>query len=215
MTTQQTSRREFLKLTGVTLGVMAITCSGLGYAATRAPKFSAPELAFEKDNAMKRRILITYATRAGSTSEIAATLGETLAGRGFSVDVKPVTTAPSLHGYNAVILGSAVRMANWLPEMVDFIKKNQEALSQTPVALFTVHMLNLGEDQASREARLAYLNAVCPLLKPVDEVFFAGKIDLDKLSFVDRLMVKMVQSPIGDFRDWHEIRAWSSVLFGE
>ena len=213
MTTRNLSRRKFLQLSGVTLGAIAITCSGLGYAATRTPKLAAPELAFEKDNAMNKRILITYATRAGSTSEIAAALGETLAERGFSVDVESVKTNPSLNNYDAVILGSAVRMSNWLPEMVDFIKKNQEALNQIPVAFFTVHMLNLGEDEVSRAARLAYLNSVRPLLSPVDEAFFAGKIDLETLSFVDRLMVKMVKSPIGDFRDWAEIRTWPTVMF--
>lgn len=215
MTPQKITRRRFLKLTGLTLGAAVITCSGLGYAATRAPESTIPEMAFGKDNAMKKRILITYATRAGSTPEIAAAIGETLAGRGLSVDIKPVKANPALHGYDAVILGSAIRMANWLPEMVDFIKKNQEALAKMPVFLFTVHILNLGDDEASRAARLAYLNSVRPLLNPVDEVFFAGKIDLETLSFVDRLMVKMVKSPIGDFRDWNKIRTWSSLVLEE
>ncbi|GAP11819.1 flavodoxin [Bellilinea caldifistulae] len=114
-----------------------------------------------------------------------------------------------------MILGSAVRMANWLPEMVDFIKKNQAELGRKPVALFTVHILNLGDNEASREARHAYLNSLHPCLNPIDEAFFPGKIDLESLSFVDRLMVKMVKSPIGDFRDWKQIRAWSPVIFWE
>ncbi|MCK7530831.1 MAG: flavodoxin domain-containing protein [Marinilabiliales bacterium] len=80
------------------------------------------------------------------------------------------------------------------------------------VALFTVHILNTGADETSRAARLAYLNAVRPFVNPVDEVFFAGRIDLETLSFVDRLMVKMVRSPIGDFRDWDGIRAWSAAI---
>lgn len=212
MTTQKISRREFLKRAGVTAGATAIVCSGLGYAATRAPEFAAPQLTFTQDQTMHKKILITYASRAGSTAEIAARLGETLAGRGFRVDVIPVKTNPSLNGYDAVILGSAVRMANWLPEMVDFIKGHQPELSQMPAALFTVHMLNLEDDEASRTARLAYLNSVRPLLNPIDAAFFAGKIDLESLSFMDRLMVKMVKPPIGDLRDWDKIQAWSSVI---
>ncbi|MCC6147256.1 MAG: flavodoxin domain-containing protein [Anaerolineaceae bacterium] len=213
MTLPRFSRREFLKFAGVSMGVMAVSCSGLGYAAIHAPEFVTPEIVYSKDDIMNKRILISYATHAGSTPEIAAVIGETLARRGFSVVVKPVNANPSLNGCDAVILGSAVHMANWLPEMVDFIKKNQVVLSQMPVALFTVHILNLGNDEASRVSRLAYLNSVRPLLDPMDEVFFAGKIDLDALSFVDRLMVKMVKSPIGDYRDWDGICAWSSVIF--
>lgn len=162
---------------------------------------------------MTKRILITYATRAGSTIGVADAIGAELRRLGLDVDIQPVTANPTLGAYDAVLLGSAIRMANWLPEMVEFIKTNQPALQSRPVALFTVHILNTGADETSRAARLAYLNTVRPLLKPVDEVFFAGRVDLKTLSFVDRLMVKMVKSPIGDFRDWDGIRAWSSAIF--
>jgi menaquinone-dependent protoporphyrinogen oxidase len=162
---------------------------------------------------MTKRVLVTYATRAGSTVGVADAIGAELRRRGLDVDIQPVTAIPTLGEYEAVILGSAIRMASWLPEMVEFIKTNQSALQSRPVALFTVHILNTGADETSRAARLAYLNTVRPLINPVDEVFFAGRIDLETLSFVDRLMVKMVKSPIGDFRDWDGIRAWSSAVF--
>ena len=166
---------------------------------------------------MNKRILIAYATRAGSTSEIAAAIGETLSGRGYLVDVKPVKSQPALNGYSAVILGSAIRMGSWLPEMVDYIKENQMALKQSvsmgmPVGLFTVHMLNTADDPASRTARLAYLDRVRPLLGTVEEAYFTGVIDMEKLSFLDRWMVKMVKSPVGDRRDWNKIRNWASAV---
>ena len=213
MTMKKLSRRDFLKLSGLALGGAAAACSGLGYAATQSPKIATPELVFTKDNSMNKRLLVTYATRAGSTPEIAAAIGETLAARGFSVEVKPVKTNPPLAGYGAVILGSAIRIGNWLPEMVDFIKKNQAALAQMPLAMFTVHMLNLGEDEASRAARVAYTAPIHQLLTPVDEVFFAGKIDYATLSFFDRLMAMAVEkqtgAATGDRRDWEQIRAWA------
>lgn len=162
---------------------------------------------------MTKRVLITYATRAGSTVGVADAIGAELRRRGLEVDIQPVTASPTLGAYEAVILGSAIRMASWLPEMVAFIKTSQAALRSRPVALFTVHILNTGAEETSRAARLAYLNSVRPFLNPVDEVFFAGRIGLETLSFVDRLMVKMVKPPIGDFRDWDGIRAWSSAIF--
>lgn len=162
---------------------------------------------------MNNRILITYATRAGSTVGVAEAIGVTLRLRGLNVDIQPVTARPSVDKYDAVILGSAIRMGGWLPEMVEFIKTNQSVLQSHPVALFTIHMLNTGADETSRAARLAYLSSVRQFVNPIDEAFFAGRIDLDTLSFMDRLMVKMVKSPIGDFRDWERIRAWSSSVF--
>lgn len=156
--------------------------------------------------------LVTYATCSGSTADIAKRIGETLSARSFMVDVKPVKTNPSLNGYDAIILGSAIRMGSWLPEMVDFIKANQFALNTLPVSLFTVHILNTGDDETSRVARHAYLSNIRPLVKPVDKVFFTGVIDLEKLSFLDRMMVKMVKSPIGDYRDWNKIRDWAEGI---
>jgi menaquinone-dependent protoporphyrinogen oxidase len=211
-------RRDFLKAAGLTLAGAALACSGLGYAATRAPETETPEMTIEKDCHMNKCVLIAYATRAGSTPEIAAVIGETLSGRGWAVDVKPVKSQPSLNGYSAILLGSAIRMGGWLPEMVDYLKENQVALQESismgmPVGLFSVHMLNTGDDPASRTARLAYLDRVRPLLGTVEEAYFTGVIDLEKLSFLDRLMAKMVKSPLGDQRDWNKIRNWASAVF--
>jgi menaquinone-dependent protoporphyrinogen oxidase len=218
MTAKPLPRRDFIKAAGMTLAGAALACSGLGYAATRTPEIETPNFVFKKDDSMNQRVLIAYATRAGSTPEIAAAIGETLSARGCAVDVKPVKSQPALNGYSAVLLGSAIRMGSWLPEMVDYIKANQLAMTQSismgmPVGLFTVHMLNTGDDPARRTARLAYLDRVRPLLGKVEEAYFTGVIDLEKLSFLDRWMVKMVQSPLGDRRDWNKIRSWAPVVF--
>jgi menaquinone-dependent protoporphyrinogen oxidase len=162
---------------------------------------------------MNKRILVTYATRAGSTVEVAAAIGEAIAARGFEVDVKPVKENPSLEGYQAVLVGSAIRMGAWLPEAVEFVKDNQGTLNQLPVALFTVHMLNREDDETSRANRLAYLKDVRPLLKSAEEVFFAGKFDMSRLSFLDRMISKAVKAVDEDCRDWSKIRGWAQTVF--
>jgi menaquinone-dependent protoporphyrinogen oxidase len=162
---------------------------------------------------MNNRILVTYATRAGSTVEVAAAIGEALTKRGFSVNVLPVKDKPNLASYQAVLMGSAIRMGSWLPEAVDFIKTNQQVLNKMPVALFTVHMLNTGDDEASRTARLAYLDTVRPLLTKAEEVYFAGKMDFSRLSFLDRFVAGLVKAVEADQRDWDKIRNWAPAIF--
>ena len=213
MSAKSVSRRDFLKIAGITLGASLITCSGLGFAATRTPEIGTPEFNFGKETSMNKRILVTYATRAGSTIEVAAAIGETLAARGFEVDVKSVKEKPSPNRYQAVLVGSAIRMGNWLPEAVEFVKDNQGMLNQMPVALFTIHMLNRGDDKESRANRQAYLKDVRPLLKPVEEVFFAGRFDLSRLSILDRMISKAVKAVDEDCRDWEKIHNWSQVVF--
>lgn len=162
---------------------------------------------------MNKPVLVTYATRAGATAEIAAAIAETLAARGCTVDVKPVKEKPKLDAYTAVVLGSAIRMGAWLPEAVDFVKANQAALNSLPVALFTVHMLNTGDDETSRTARAAYLNAVRPLLNTAEAVYFEGKMDFSRLSFLDRAIAKMVKAVEADHRDWGQIKGWASAVW--
>ena len=216
MTQKKLSRRDFLKAAGITLGASALTCSGLGYLATLPPEFDMIDTSLGEQDTMSKKILITYATKAGSTVEIAAVIGETLSKRGFAVDVKPVSENPSLDGYQAVLMGSAIRMGSWLPEAVDFVRQNQTALNQLPTSIFTVHMLNYRDDETSRAARQAYTAPVRELLPSVDEVFLRGKLDYKTLSFFDRMIAKAVANPNdppGDFRDWNQIRDWSQSIF--
>ncbi len=162
---------------------------------------------------MTEKMLITYATRADSTAKIAAVIGEELSKRGYVVEIVPVKNKPVLEGYTAVLIGSAIRMGNWLPEAVEFIKKHQIELNTLPTALFTVHMLNTGGDEQSKANRAAYLNSVHLLLKPVDEVFFTGKMDSKRLSLGDRLITKAVRAVDADRRDWDKIRGWAQTIF--
>jgi len=211
MTTKPMSRRNFLKLAGVTLAGAA-ACSGLGYAAVQQPQINTPQGAFGKENNMGNKVLVSYATRCGSTAEVAEAIAKTLAGRGASVDLKAVKDNPGLAGYTAVVLGSAIRMGSWVGEASDFVQANQAALNSLPTAIFSVHSNNLGEDETSRAARGEYHKAVRALITPAAEAFFAGKIDLAKMSFLDRLITKMMKAEEVDYRDWDKISAWAAGL---
>lgn len=164
---------------------------------------------------MNNRILITYASRSGSTVGVVDAIAVVLRKRGFLVMVEPIKENPSVKSYQAVIVGSAIRQGAWLPEAVTFLMANQEALRRVRVALFTVHALNRGDDEQSRRQREAYLDPLRSLVLPVAHVFFPGKIDPARLSLFDRLMVKALRAPVGDFRDWAKINNWADKLLTE
>jgi menaquinone-dependent protoporphyrinogen oxidase len=218
MSTPRISRREFLKVAGVSLGASALAGSALGCAAggasQSAPQIETPEFVYGKEGATDKRILVTYATRTGSSVDVAAAIGETLSRRGFAVDVKPIKDHPALDGYQTVLMGSAINGAQWLPEAVEFVKSNQAALNQVPVALFSVHIMNLGDDDKSKKNRLAYLNAVRPLLKPADEAFFAGiGMNPEEQGKLVRWVYRTFKiGPEGDCRDWEKIRGWAEAV---
>ena len=159
---------------------------------------------------MKDKILVAYASRAGSTGEVAEAIGQVLCEAGAAVDVRPAKEVTDLSPYRAVIVGSAIRVGKWLPEAVEFVENHRETLSQISVAYFAV-CLTLKEDtEENRREVSAYLDPVCEIVQPVDVGLFAGAMDYSKLPFILRLVMKAMKSPKGDFRDWEAIRAWAN-----
>ncbi len=162
---------------------------------------------------METKILVVYASKYGSTAEVAQAIGDCLAERGASIDVKPVGEVISLAGYGAVVIGSAIRMGQWLPEAVAFVKKHQAELNQLPTAIFSVHILALGNGQEDQSKRLLYTEPLHELVTPCDEAFFAGKVDMTRLNFIERMMAKAAKGAMSDVRDWNAIRAWAEELY--
>ncbi len=78
---------------------------------------------------MGSRILVTYAIRKNSTAEVAHCIAETLRAAGQTVDLQTVKAVRDVGRYDAVVLGSAIRFGHWLPEAVNFVSANREALS--------------------------------------------------------------------------------------
>jgi menaquinone-dependent protoporphyrinogen oxidase len=66
-----------------TVGVSALTCAGAGVLATRQPRFEKARLICGDGEPLDRRALVAYATRAGSTREIAQVIGEVLCEAGM------------------------------------------------------------------------------------------------------------------------------------
>jgi len=161
---------------------------------------------------MSPKTLITFATRTQSTAEIAAIIWQTLSVVDATVDILPVNKVTGLDDYRAIILGSAIKYGKWLPEAVKFVQDNQKKLNSLPVAVYTVHLMNLGNDETSRRNREAYLKPVKNWISPRKNTFFAGIGNWEKVNFLEGLIGKVINAPEGDFRDWPAIRSWAEEL---
>ena len=154
-------------------------------------------------------ILLAYASRFGSTQEVAETIAAALREGGLDVDLQPMQEVKSLDRYDAVVLGAAIYNAKWNAVAHQFVSQHQDALTQLPVAIFTLGPLSTSE-AAKRNSRrqLDSELAKYPWLKPVDVEIFAGKYDPSKpgLGFFDRFV------PARDLRNWDAIRAWANAL---
>ncbi len=208
------NRRKFLKLAGATLGVSAAACLGLGTVATRQPQIDFIKDHHQGENTMNRRILVAYASKAGSTGEVAEAIGQALAASGVTVDVVPVEAAPAVQDYQAVVVGSAIRAGKWLSAATRFVQTHQPTLSRIPTAYFTCCMTLCQDTEENRQKALGYMDPVRSIVTPVAVGAFAGKLDYSKLSFLDGTMMKVMGggAPEGDFRPWEAIRAWAGGL---
>ena len=166
---------------------------------------------------MDGRILVTYASRNGATAGVAEAIGKALAEGGAQVDVLPMQEVADLSPYRAVVAGSAIQAAQWLPEAMQFMLTHRAELTRKPFAAFLVCMTLAMKKGDYRQQVAEWLNPVRSLVRPVSEGLFAGTLDTrliksfgDRMKF--RLSVMMGVWSEGDHRDWKAIHAWAESL---
>ena len=84
------------------------------------------------------RVLVGYASRFGSTRDIAIRIAETVRRHGHDVDVRSVDEISDCGPYDAVVFGSGVYDGSWTAEATDLMRRQAVTLAQKPVWLFTV-----------------------------------------------------------------------------
>lgn len=160
------------------------------------------------------KVLVAYASKHGATKEIAEKIGEVLGRRHMDVDIIPAHGVKDLSGYDAVVLGSAAYIGLWRRQAVTFLKKNREWLSALPVWLFISGPTGSGEPKELLKGWLypKSLGQVIEEIKPRDIACFGGRIDAGNLNLFEKWIVRNVNAPEGDFRDWDGIVAWAEAL---
>lgn len=172
---------------------------------------------------MSKNILVTYASRAGSTKGVAEAIAQTLENQGFAVDVQTMNTVHDVSAYDGIVAGSAIRMDKWLPEATQFVETYQAELSQKLFAPFVVCLAMSVQNERRREQAIktasGYLEPVRNLVPTVSEGLFAGVLDLSKLPLIYLIPFSTLTLfgifKEGDYRDWDAIQAWAEHLSTE
>ena len=189
-----------------------------------------------------KRILVAYATMAGSTADVARAVGDEIAKSGVQVEVLPLSEVKSLETYDGVVVGGPMIMG-WHRAALGFLKKHRKTLQRIPFAVFVLAMslTQTGETSIDglpvcvdeklpkppqkpghlkfreRYARLSnylqpVLNATRPV-KPASIGLFGGRLEYGRLKWWAVLFAMLIiQAPAGDRRNWTLIRSWAAGL---
>ena len=189
-----------------------------------------------------KRILVAYATMAGSTVEVARVVGEEIAKGELQVDVLPLSEVKSLEAYAGVVLSGPMIMG-WHRAALGFLQKHREAFQRIPLAVFVTAMslTQTGETSVGgvpvyvdeklprppenegrlkfreRYARLAhYLRPILTATRPVKPVsvgVFGGRLEYGRLKWRAVLFAMLIiRAPAGERRNWPAIRSWAAGL---
>lgn len=163
---------------------------------------------------MEGKVLVAYATKYGATAEIAEKIGAVLRGAGLAVEVLPAEQVSNPSAYRAFVLGSAVYVGQWRKEAVEFLETNEKLLAERPVWFFSSGPTGEGDPvELMKGFRFPEAQqAIADRVRPRDIAFFHGELDPQKLNLPERLLVKGIKAPTGDFRDWPAITAWAEVI---
>ncbi|KAF0106328.1 MAG: menaquinone-dependent protoporphyrinogen oxidase [Chloroflexi bacterium] len=163
---------------------------------------------------MCNQVLVAYATKYGGTAEIAEKIGQVLRQAGLRTDVLPANRVGNLTSYRAVVLGSAVYIGKWHKDAVKFLTANEKTLTERQVWLFSSgptgegYVVELLKGWCFPEAQ----QPIADRIQPRDIAVFHGNVNMKKLNFIEKWMLKNVQAPLGDFRDWESITSWATAI---
>ena len=150
---------------------------------------------------MSSLVLVGYATRYGSTQEVAEAVAATLRECGLEVDIQPMRKVRTLAGYSAVVLGAPLFMFRWHKDALRFLSRYREALTERPVAIFALGPTHDPYDEKEWQDSRDQLDKELvkfPWLKPVSLEMFGGKYDPAKLRFPINLLAG--KEPASDLR---------------
>jgi menaquinone-dependent protoporphyrinogen oxidase len=147
---------------------------------------------------MPASVLVAYATRYGSTQEVAEAVAARLREAGLEVDLQPMRKVRSLKHFRAVVMGAPIYLSLWHKDAHTFLMEHRQALTGRPVAVFALGPLTTDEKELQGSRLQLYK-------------------ELAKLHFPDTLVRAFPASPLKgmpatDLRDWAAIRLWANNL---
>ena len=154
-------------------------------------------------------IVVAAAGKHGATTEIAEAIATELVHRGLTAEVTEPAAVTEVEPYDAVVLGSSVYLGRWQDSAKGMVDRLWPELSKRPVWLFSSGPVGDPPKPTEESPDVA---ALVTATGAREHRVFAGRIDKVNLSFGERAVVAALRAPVGDSRDWDEIKTWAGSI---
>src|SRR5690242_9781200 len=129
-------------------------------------------------------VLVAYASKHGSTAEVAEAVARVLREQALAVEVRPAGAVRDVSGYAGVVLGCALYMGRAHADARRFLARHHATLGARPLAVFgmgpgTTEPKDLQASRAQLDRALAAHGGTTPFSVAV----FGGVVDPAKLRF--------------------------------
>lgn len=158
------------------------------------------------------RVLVAYASKRGSTEEIARAVADTLSQAGLAVDCVPAGKVSDVEPYDAVVLGSAVYIKRWRGDARRFLRKHAAALERRPFWVFSSGPTGDPDDIDPAWLEPPRIVEKVERLGAREHVVFGGSLPAEPRGRIERTMVERTPPEHRDLRDWEQIRAWAAAV---
>jgi menaquinone-dependent protoporphyrinogen oxidase len=163
---------------------------------------------------MKRRVLVTAASRHNATREIADAIAAGLVKRGIDAEARIITDVTDLRDYGAIVLGSAIYANRWLGEARRFAQVHASELCMRPVWLFSSGPLGPA-DHMIPPSEPADIPVMLRLTRAGGHRMFGGRLDTEHLYFDERAVARTNHFPEEDRRDWPAVDRFAGEIADE
>ncbi len=155
------------------------------------------------------RVLVVTASKHGATREIGEVIAEELRREGLDATSVEPGDVTSLEGVDAVVLGSAVYMTQWMESARNFIAHYGDQLRTLPLWAFSTGLsgVPVGHVQDPRRIGPSLL-----AVNPIDHQTFKGRMEMAELTLRERSVARLGNAPEGDYREWDRIREWARQI---
>lgn len=163
---------------------------------------------------MESNILVAYDSKHGATAEVAERISGILKEKGLKNELVSLEKTVDPSPYDVIILGTAIYAGQWRKHAVKFLKEYQQQLASKKCWIFSTGPTGTGDPKELVQGweYPPSMKKTLESIAPRDMAIFHGVIDMEKLNKLERMAIKMVKAPTGDFRDWGSVRQWAEGI---